>query len=87
MFALFALAFPFYIYFKYGREPKIDYNAIYEREPPSDSRPAVVNAIMQGKMGIPTMDGFTATVMELANLGYISLRTVKSEEIKALGLV
>ena len=41
---------------------------------------------MRGKMGIPTMDGFTATVMELANLGYISLSTVKSEESKALGL-
>ncbi|MFZ2499154.1 DUF2207 domain-containing protein [Methanosarcina sp.] len=86
LFALLALAFPFYIYFKYGREPKIDYNTIYEREPPGNSRPAVVNAIMRGKMGIPTMDGFTATVMELANLGYISLSTVKSEEIKALGL-
>ncbi len=37
-------------------------------------------------MGIPTMDGFTATIMDLANLGYISLRTVKSEERKILGL-
>ena len=59
---------------------------IYEREPPTDSRPAVVNAIMRGKMGIPTMDGFTATIMDLVNLGYISLRTIKSEESKALGL-
>jgi len=84
--AFLALAFPFYIYFKYGREPKIDYEAIYEREPPTNSRPAVVNAIMRGKMGTPTMDGFTATVMDLANLGYISLRTVKSEESRALGL-
>ena len=86
LFALLALAFPFLIYIRYGREPKIDYEAIYEREPPTDSRPAVVNAIMQGKIGTPTMDGFTATVMNLANLGYISLHTVKSEESKAFGL-
>jgi uncharacterized membrane protein len=86
LFALFVLAVPFFIYLRYGREPKIDYEAIYEREPPTDSRPAVVNAIMQGKIGTPTMDGFTATVMNLANLGYISLLTIKSEENGAFGL-
>ena len=86
LFAFLALVFPFVIYFRYGREPKIDYEAIYEREPPTDSKAAVVNAIMRGKMGIPTMEGFTATVMDLVNLGYISLHTVKSEESKALGL-
>jgi len=86
LFALLSLAVPFFIYFRYGREPKIDYEAVYEREPPSDSKPAVVNAIMQGKIGTPTMDGFTATVMNLANLGYISLRTITSEESKAFGL-
>lgn len=84
--ALISLAVPFFIYFKYGREPKIEYEAVYEREPPTDSKPAVVNAIMQGKIGTPTMDGFTATVMNLANLGYISLRTITSEESKAFGL-
>lgn len=87
LFAVLALAFPFFIYFKYGREPKIDYETIYEREPPTDSKPAVVNAILRGKSGIPTMDGFTATVMDLANLGYISLRTIKTEESSVLGLI
>ncbi len=85
-FAFLALIFPFYIYFKFGREPKIDYHAMYERELPTNSRPAVVNAIVQGKSGVPTMNGFTATIMDLVNLGHISLRTVKSEEKKALGL-
>jgi uncharacterized membrane protein len=86
LFSALVLAFPFYIYFKYGREPKINYQAIYEREPPTDSKPAIVNAIMKGKTGTPTIEGFTATVMDLVNQGYISLRTVKSEESKALGL-
>ena len=84
LFAIIAVAFPFFIYFKYGREPDIEYDATYEREPPTDSKPAVVNAIVQGQKGIPTMDGFTATIMDLANLGYISLRNVKSEESKVL---
>jgi len=79
-FAVLALAFPLFIYLKYGREPKIDYEAEYEREPPTDSKPALVNAIVIGEMGIPTMDGFTATVLDLANFGYISLSTFKSKE-------
>lgn len=83
---LIALALPLFIYLRYGREPEIGYEAIYEREPPTASRPAVVNAIMRGKIGTPTMDGFTATVMNLANLGYISLRAVKSEERRTLSL-
>lgn len=87
LFAFITLSVPFFIYFRYGREPKIDYEAIYEREPPTDSRPAVVNAITQGKIGTPTMDGFTATVMNLANLGYISLRSITSEESRAFGLI
>ncbi|AKB29190.1 hypothetical protein MSSIT_2471 [Methanosarcina siciliae T4/M] len=86
VFAVFLLAFPFIIYLRYGREPKIDYEAIYEREPPTDSKPAVVNAIMQGRIGTPTMDGFTATVMNLANLGYISLHAIKEEESRVFGL-
>ena len=84
-FFLFVLIFPFLIHRIYGREPKIDYTGIYERELqselPSDSKPAVVNAIIKGKMGVPTMDGFTATFMDLANRGYICLRNLKPEEI------
>ena len=32
------------VYLKYGREPKVNYNGIYERELPTDDPPAVVNA-------------------------------------------
>jgi uncharacterized membrane protein len=74
------LAFSFFIYFKYGREPEISYVTKYERKPPTESKPAVVNAIMKGRRGTPTIDGFTATIMDLASLGYISLSTVKLKE-------
>ncbi len=86
-FLLFVLIFPIFIYFIYGRERKIDhekkinYEEKYKIELPEDSKPAVVNAIMNGKMGIPTMDGFTATFMDLANRGYISLRNLEPGEI------
>ncbi len=62
-------------------EKKSNYKEKHDRKLPADSRPAVVNAIMKGRMGIPTMDGFTATFMDLANRGYISLRNLEPEEI------
>lgn len=64
---------------------KINYQEKYKRELSdrklsADFKPAVVNAIMKGRMGIPTMDGFTATFMDLTNRGYISLRDLRPEE-------
>jgi uncharacterized membrane protein len=109
-FLLFVLAFPIFIYLRYGRElktdneeeidyeertdneeevdykEKINYGEKYKRELPVDpkpavgNKPAVVNAIMKGRMGIPTIDGFTATFMDLANRGYISLRDIEPGE-------
>jgi len=78
--------FPIFIYLKYGREPNIDYFSLYEREPPTNSKPAVVNAIMMGKIGMPTLDGFVATVMDLVYHDYISLHDTLSEK-KYLGLI
>ncbi len=86
VFALLVVALPIIIYFKFGREPKIDYFGLYEREPPTDSKPAVVNAIMKGRIGKPTIEGFTATVMDLVNRGYIDLKDVKSEK-QYLGMI
>ncbi|WP_410507043.1 DUF2207 domain-containing protein [Methanosarcina hadiensis] len=73
---------------KTSYEERVSCEEKYETETPgmlqkelySNPKPAVVNAIMEGKMGIPTMDGFTATFMDLANSGYISLRNLESRE-------
>ena len=55
-------------YFKYGREPKVDYDGIYEREPPTDDPPAVVNAMVDNDVfGKPNMKGFEATILDLIN--------------------
>lgn len=83
---LFTLLFPFYIYQKYGKEPEIDYYGLYERELPTVSKPAVVNAIMRGRIGVPTIEGFTATVMDLVDREYFRLKDTKSTK-KHLGLI
>ena len=74
-----ALLMPYYIYHKYGREPEINYSGIYEREPPSESKPAAVNAIMRGSIGKPDLNAFIATIMDLVYQGFIELSEDQSE--------
>lgn len=70
---------PIYLYFKYGREPKISYNALYERELPDNSKPTIVNAILQ--LGTPSMDGFAATIMDLINRDYFTINDRNPDDI------
>ncbi len=77
---LLACFIPLLIYFRYGREPKINYQAEYERDVPTDDLPAVVNAIsgkgLGKKVGEPDMDGFRATIMDLINRKYLLIQDV-----------
>ncbi|MFV2041110.1 MAG: DUF2207 domain-containing protein, partial [Candidatus Hydrothermarchaeales archaeon] len=75
-----AITLPYYIYHKYGREPEIDYQGLYERELPSKSKPAAVNAIMRGSIGKADMNAFIATIMDLVYQGYIELEDKKTEK-------
>lgn len=84
LFALFVLVFPLLIYYRYGREQKIVYDNVSEIKVPENSKPVLVNAIVMGSKGTPTIDGFTATIMDLVNRGYISLRNLKPEEISSI---
>jgi uncharacterized membrane protein len=78
------LFIPGIIYLRYGREPKIDYKAEYERDIPTDDPPAIVNAIcgpgFSKKVGVPDMDGFKATIMDLINRKYLLLENPPSEK-------
>ena len=78
--ALILATIPFIIYYKYGREPEINYHAIYEREPPYTSKPAAVNAILRGKIGVPTMNAFVATFMDLVYMKHLSIKDLKTEK-------
>lgn len=76
---------PLIIYLIYGREPKIDYNAEYEMDLPTDDPPAIVNAIsgnLWGKeVGEPDMDGFRATIMDLIYRGYLEMDDLSSKNV------
>ena len=66
-------------YLKFGREPKVEYDGIYEREPPTDDSPAVVNAMIDNDtFGEPNMKGFEATIMDLIDRKVFSIN--KQEE-------
>lgn len=56
-----------FTYLRYGREPKVDYDGIYERELPTDDPPEVINAFIENKgdIGKPNMKGFEASIMNL----------------------
>ena len=70
-----------FTYLKYGGEPKVDYEGIYEREPPSDDPPEVVNAIYAKKdIGKPNMDGFEATILNLIDKKALKTSQVHNEE-------
>lgn len=67
-------------YLKYGREPKVMYEGIYERELPTDDPPEVVNAIYAtGDIGTPDMDGFEASILNLIDKKVLSIETVVDE--------
>lgn len=62
-------------YFKYGREPKVEYDGLYEREPPTDDSPAVVNAMIDNStFGEPNIKGFEASIMDLIDRKVFSIK-------------
>lgn len=67
---------PAIIYHKYGREPKVNYEGIYERDLPSNDPPAVVNALIENRqnIGTPDLKGFEATIMDLINRKVFNLK-------------
>jgi len=80
---LLACFIPLLIYLGFGKEPKIDYSAEYERDLPTDDPPAVVNAIagekLEKEVGKPDMDGFRATIMDLINRKYLVLSDIPAK--------
>ena len=67
---VFFLAVFIWVYIRYGREPRVEYDNIYEREPPRDMPPAVVPAILtQGSANNAELTkSFAATIIECCPL-------------------
>ena len=76
-------------YFRYGQEPPVPYQGIYEREPPRPLPPAVVPAIMtQGKVVRTELPkAFAATLLEAARLGYLEIEEVQDKGVLGTGLL
>ena len=78
-----------FTYLKFGREPKVDYDGIYERELPTNDSPEVINALVENKksIGKPNMKGFEASIMNLIDRKIFSLNTQEDVEINTKELL
>ncbi len=64
---------PLGIYGLFGREPKIDYDAEYEYDLPTDATPIQVNSIVIGDVDSIDDNGMYATILDLINRKYIKV--------------
>ena len=78
-----------FTYFKYGREPKVMYEGIYERELPTNDPPEVINALVENRkdIGTPNMEGFEASIMNLIDRKIINLYSEESVDGKTNDLL
>jgi uncharacterized membrane protein len=73
-----------FVYVRYGRESKVDYEGRYEREPPTDDPPAVIGAIISQKPSVGTRE-FTATLFDLIQRGILKAQPVSVKKGGLLG--
>jgi uncharacterized membrane protein len=78
-----------FTYLKFGREPKVAYDGIYERDLPTDDPPEMVNALVENKkdLGKPDMKGFEASIMNLIDRKVFKLFTEADSEIETNELI
>jgi uncharacterized membrane protein len=70
------------LWLRFGREPKLDYEAVYEHEPPRKAPPLAVPFIMHQKPDKSAMSqelfrGMMATLLDLARQGIVSVNEVR----------
>ena len=77
------------IYLRYGREPKVDYDGIYERDLPTDDPPEIINAIIENKrdIGKPNMKGFEAVILNLIDRKVLKIFTQTDSETNTNDLI
>lgn len=78
-----------FTYLKYGREPKVTYEGIYERDLPTSDPPEVINALIENKhdIGTPNMRGFESSIMNIIDKKAIRLNTQSDEESELKELI
>ena len=79
-----------WFFFKFGKEPEIDYDHDYEREPPRDLPPCVLPAILtqSGVQDTEMGKSFAAALIEGARLGYLEITETEKKVLlfKSKGL-
>ena len=71
---------PLGMYFKWGRSPKILYNADYESQIPTNDSPAFINAMIPGIIEEVDVNAFTATLLDLIDRKYYKMITSTKED-------
>ncbi|PIT85093.1 hypothetical protein COU36_05270, partial [Candidatus Micrarchaeota archaeon CG10_big_fil_rev_8_21_14_0_10_59_7] len=75
LFLLFAIGV--YCYLKWGKEPAVRYQGVYERDIPYDYPPAIAGGLVG--FGADQND-FNATVLDLVRRKYLGLKKIKTEK-------
>ncbi len=78
-----------WLFGRYGREPRIPYDSLYEREPPRDLPPSVLPVILtQSSARVSEMPkAFAATLLECARLGYLEIHETESDGLLGTGFM
>ncbi len=78
-----------FTYMKFGREPKVDYDGIYERDLPTDDPPELINSLIENKkdIGTPNMKGFEASIMNMIDKKILKLYTEEDVESETRDLI
>jgi len=70
-----------YFYFKYGVEPKVKYEGVYERDFPMKIPPMALAHLIGGRFEKKTR-GFIATIFDLARRGYLNVKEEEKTHLK-----
>ncbi|MCD7781303.1 MAG: DUF2207 domain-containing protein [Methanosphaera sp.] len=73
------IVLPVGIYYKYGREPKIDYDLKYESQIPTNHSPMFINALIPGDVGEIDINGLQATILDLVNRKYYKMISTQTD--------
>ncbi len=75
------MVLPAGVYYRYGRDPKIDYDLEYETAIPTEHSPVFINQVLKGDVGDIDMDGFNAVFLDLINKGFYKILHYDEDDI------
>ncbi|OGI15697.1 hypothetical protein A3K63_04680 [Candidatus Micrarchaeota archaeon RBG_16_49_10] len=86
LYIILVVGFLIHFYLKYGREPKVEYDGVYEREPPMGIPPFALGCLMDPSVSIQTSaKGLIATVFDFAVRSFITINEEERKGILGIG--